>query len=114
MNSYNPFEAIISRLDNLQIAVSILTKNTSLPDNTAKSNSEDLIDIHEASRILHMPESTIRYHKSNNQLPYIKPGKRLLFKKQDLFDWLEKFHSSQNNGSSLNQMTIIRKRYSKK
>lgn len=115
MNISNPFEAIIEKLDYLQTTVNNLVfSNEPIQSNESQRNNlHDFINLSEASQLLHMPESTIHFHKKCNNLPYLKPGKRLLFKRQDLLNWLENYNSKEKEGG-MASMLQNRMRYAKK
>lgn len=52
-----------------------------------------LIDIKEASEYLRMPVQTIYNKVNQNEIPYYKPGKKLLFRISELDSWLEECKS---------------------
>lgn len=89
----NPFTEIYSKLDKIALAVN----NLHLIQIPSLKEEEGFLDINSASSFLHMPTSTIHFHKKYNGLPYLKPGKKLLFKKEDLIKWLEAFNSRSAN-----------------
>jgi len=54
------------------------------PDNA----SEKFFNINEAASFLRLATQTIYGFTSKNQIPFLKKGKRLYFKKSDLETWL--------------------------
>ena len=61
--------------------------NSHLPDQKQSKYSEYLT-ITEASEYLHLAIPTLYSFTSKNEIPFIKKGKRLYFKKVDLDNWL--------------------------
>ncbi|MEN9549088.1 MAG: hypothetical protein RIR12_1679 [Bacteroidota bacterium] len=100
MQLTNPFDAIITKLDQLQSTVEEI--KSSQPQKQASPDGEDneLINLQQASLLLNMPVSTIHFHKAHHQLPFLKPGKRLLFRKGDLLVWLNTFSSNTSTGNT--------------
>lgn len=114
MQTVNPFDLIITRLDFLQLTIDEI-KNASIQEAKNESKGAQLLDLNEASTFLGMPVSTIHFHKKHNDLPFLKPGKRLLFRKEDLVAWVESY--GKKNASAPNpisKMASLRKKYVKK
>jgi len=61
--------------------------NSNLLDQKQNKYSEYLT-INEASEYLHLATPTLYNFTSKNEIPFIKKGKRLYFKKIDLDNWL--------------------------
>ncbi len=109
MSTANPFEEINIKLDYLTSTVDKLKEtNQQIP----KADEEELLDTDGASKLLHMPISSIHYHKKNSNLPSTKKGKRLLFRRGELLAWLNSPTLASNN-TSTEPMKAIRKKYSK-
>lgn len=62
-----------------------------------ESEGEKFLTKAELSKLIHMPQSTIDFHRTNNCLPFIKPGKKVLFDKKEVLEWLSKY----SNGAIL-------------
>lgn len=110
--SINPFLPISNKLDQV---ISLLSR-INFPENSLQiiKEKECFYDIGQASIFLHMPPSTIHFHKKNNSLPFIKSGKRLLFRQDALLKWLEDFNQGITVKSSpTDKMIENRKRYKK-
>lgn len=107
----NPFTVINEKLDFL---ISINRKEQTKKHQEEKSDTETLLDLTGAAQLLHMPTSTIHHHKKHNSLPFIKPGKRLLFRRDSLLAWLEKFNEGSLKNEPVDKMLSIRKQYTKK
>ncbi len=61
-----------------------------LTEQVKSEPKETLMSIDEAAQFLNVSKSTIYTWTSTKKIPYIKCGKRLYFKEQDLLAWLEK------------------------
>jgi excisionase family DNA binding protein len=61
--------------------------NSQLPDQKQIKYS-DYLTITEASEYLHLALPTLYGFTSKNEIPFIKKGKKLYFKKVDLDNWL--------------------------
>lgn len=82
----NPFEIIIERLDNLEKLLLELSSKISNPTNP--TDQEKLMGIDELSEYLKLAKPTIYQKTSSREMPSIKIGKRLYFKKSDIDSWL--------------------------
>ena len=91
MNDYPTFLEIRLLLQLIADSVDTLKKQPNLLKQDNELLEEEYLNINEASKFLHMPIATIRHHKRYNQLPYKKPGKQLLFVKDELKRWVETF-----------------------
>ena len=109
----NPFETILNKLDAIEITVnSFISFNSKSSREIEHENEDEYFDIGGASIFLKMPVSTVHFHKKHHELPFLKPGKRLVFKKADLLLWIEKYNSTDPK-NSLSSMLQNRKRYAK-
>ncbi|MEQ1554868.1 MAG: hypothetical protein ABL929_11845, partial [Ferruginibacter sp.] len=110
------FETIINKLDAIEITVNSFVSSESKKTNSEGQNSEnDFIDLAAACVFLKMPVSTLHFHKKHHALPFLKPGKRLVFKKSSLLKWMENFNV-EGFPATLNTLSPIlqnRKRYAK-
>ena len=63
-----------------------------LNDITPHSNSDysEFMDVNEAAKYLKIAKQTLYSFTSTSQIPYIKNGKRILFKKDELDAWILK------------------------
>ena len=53
-------------------------------------NKTEFMDVQEASSFLKLKVSTIYQFVDKNKIPFHKPTKKLLFKKSELVEWVEK------------------------
>jgi excisionase family DNA binding protein len=79
----NPFEIIIERLDNIEKLLLELSSKISNP-----TDPEKLMGIDELSEYLKLAKPTIYQKTGSREMPSIKIGKRLYFKKSDIDNWL--------------------------
>jgi len=56
------------------------------------TNPCTLLSFKEACTFLKMPESTVYKMTSNRAIPFLKPGKRILFCQEHLEEWLQGFY----------------------
>ena len=66
--------------------IEALTEKQSFP--TRSKNSEDFLSIKEASEFTHIPVATLYDYTHKKRIPYNKVGKKLLFNRQDLVEWI--------------------------
>ena len=113
MQTSNPFELILSRLEQLQTTVNILTDNSQKPPPSPQSNPERLLDLSEAAEIVRKPIGTVRYYIHHRNLPATKIGKSYLVKLGELLQWVEAFHQPVSKKGPVDRMLENRKRYRK-
>lgn len=56
---------------------------------SVKQNETEFMDIDEASHFLKLKKSTVYQLVFRKEIPYYKSTKKLLFKKNELVDWVE-------------------------
>ncbi|MEJ7821515.1 MAG: helix-turn-helix domain-containing protein [Chitinophagaceae bacterium] len=61
-----------------------LSENTTL----ASESTKQILNISEASEFLNLAKQTLYGFTSKNEIPFIKRGKKLYFRKTDLESWL--------------------------
>lgn len=113
MQTSNPFELIISMLDQLQSTVNTLSEKA---QHQAKptSDPERLLDLTEAAQIVRKPVGTVRHYIHHRSLPATKIGKSYLIKFSELLNWVNEFNSKETPKTSpLSPMLENRKRYTK-
>ena len=66
------------------------------------------LDIDELSEYIHLSRSTIYKKTSTSQIPYLKSGKKLLFKKEAIDEWLNE-HSFESKSEISNNISNILK-----
>ncbi len=110
----NPFETIINKLDAIENTVNSIVSNNKNANSIESNKEDDFIDLSAASALLKMPISTLHFHKKHHGLPFLKPGKRLVFKKSKLLTWMESYNASTaTDTNALSPMLQNRKRYAK-
>jgi len=105
--STNPFTEINERLDALATTVKNITSSS--PEKSTDKN--EVLDISGASALLKIPEASIRFHIRNNMLPCHKPGRRLLFIRGELLEWLIAFKAGETEEKKAD---AFRKKYNLK
>ena len=106
--STNPFDLINSRLD---LLTSVIEKIADTNNKVSQTPiTEGFLDLNGAAAVLHMPTSSIHYHKKNSKLPFKKAGKKLMFKRDELLNWVSWFSNENKAKTGLEQMKLLRKR----
>lgn len=78
--NFNPFEYVYKRLD--QIYSLVLTAKT------VDISQSDFVDIDEACKILNLRKSGIYRKVMNKEIPYYKTGKKLMFRRSELIEFI--------------------------
>ena len=55
-----------------------------------KEEADEILNADQAAKLLKIAKPTLYSKTSRNLLPYMKQGKKLIFKKSDLLEYLEK------------------------
>ena len=113
MQTINPFELILSRLDQLQSTVDSLADNSQKPATANIFNPERLLDLTEAAQIVRKPVGTVRHYIHHRNLPAMKVGKSYLIKLQALLDWVNEFNKKEPSKAASDPLLENRKRYRK-
>lgn len=82
----NPFISIIERLEDLDIKLSRLLQAQEVQ---GLYRSDELMNINEVAKFLDESVQSIYSRTSRRTIPFYKKGKKLLFKKTEILDWLE-------------------------
>ncbi len=116
MQTVNPFELIIERLEQLQLTVNGLAEqklSTSAPTANG-ADPERLLNLVEAAQVMRKPVGTVRHYIHFRSLPAIKIGKSYLIKSGELLKWVDEFNQPpEKTREPLNPMLANRKRYRK-
>lgn len=83
LQNQNPFFELSSQLDRIEKSLAHITE---VKNKTSQDDS--LLTIDEAALFLKIPKKTLYQYTSKRIIPYKKPRKKLLFKKEDLLSWL--------------------------
>lgn len=115
MQTVNPFELILSKLDQLQTTINNLADSSQNSTETRLgADSDRLLDLSEAAEIVRRPIGTVRYYIHHRNLPATKVGKGYLIKLCELLQWFNEFRKKQSTEKSpLAPMMENRKRYRK-
>ena|ERR1017187_7211463 len=113
MQTINPFEVIMERLDQLQSTVNLISI-TVQKNAAAKTDTERLLDLTEAAQIIRKPVGTMRYYIHHRSLPATKVGKSYLIRYSLLLEWVSEFDKqSEEVKQKPDPMLENRKRYRK-
>lgn len=71
---------------------------------------DQILDVQGVADLLKQSKKTIYKKVSNNEIPYIKTGKNLLFNRQHILDWLEDktVYNKEAKAKMLKDLGIIR------
>ena len=90
MEQQPTFEAMPQAIANLTAEVKQLKEMLGqILEKDRPADIEDMIDIDEACAILNLKKSTIYAKVQNGEIPHYRPGKKLLFKRGELIEWME-------------------------
>lgn len=82
----NPFISIIERLEDLDVKLSRLLQAQEIH---GLYRSDELMNISEVAKFLDESVQSIYSRTSRRTIPFYKKGKKLLFKKTEILDWLD-------------------------
>lgn len=82
----NPFISIIERLEEVDVKLSRLLQ---AQEAHGLYRSDELMNINEVSKYLDESVQSIYSRTSQRTIPFYKKGKKLLFKKTEILDWLD-------------------------
>lgn len=83
----NPFELILNRLSAIEHLLNIVIKNEKGP--ALILNAPEILNISEVAEYLSMAKSSIYKMTSERSIPHFKTGKKLLFKRSELDEWIK-------------------------
>jgi excisionase family DNA binding protein len=92
---YNPFEAIFQKLDRIESRLDTINRPIE------RNELPDRCEIEEAIALTGLSRSAIYKATCKNAIPYQKFGKRLIFSRSALSDWLNKNTRHRINGKSI-------------
>lgn len=81
----NPFEVIETRLSNIENL--ILEVKNKLPDHA--NDQDKFLTIPQAAKLLHLSVPTMYGKTHRHEIPFMKRGKRVLFSKKQLIEYME-------------------------
>lgn len=114
MQTTNPFELIISRLDELQLTVNNISDRAQKETAKQPADPERLLDLTEAAQIVRKPVGTVRHYIHHRNLPATKIGKSYLIKFNELLSWVDDFTKKDKTVETPgDRMLEIRNRYRK-
>src|ERR1022692_220551 len=93
MQTNNPFELILSKLEQIQATVDALAVKASAQNLQEQPDPDRIIDLPEAARILCKPIGTVRAYIHSRNLPGKLVGTSYLIKYQELIKWFENFQT---------------------
>jgi excisionase family DNA binding protein len=76
----NPFEIILEKLNSIEKAIEKL--------NTVSIEDQEFMNIEQVSSFIGLAKPTVYGLIHDRKIPHFKAGKRLLFKKSEVVDWI--------------------------
>jgi excisionase family DNA binding protein len=116
MQTNNPFELILNKLEQIQTTVDIISVNSPGQNPSTPIDPHRIIDLPEAAKILCKPVGTVRGYIHSRDLPAKLVGKSYLIKHQELIKWFENFQAACETESKKTATSLMmenRKRYRK-
>lgn len=115
----NPFDVIIEKLDQLQICVNDVMKQTEEKEQPQRVYSEDFLTLPEVAIILKKPVGTVRGYVHSKGMPAKKMGKAYLIKKLEFNKWLAQWLAENPKeevvpSAGYTQMLEHRRKYARK
>jgi excisionase family DNA binding protein len=68
----------------------------------------DILDVDEAAALLKVSKKTVYNRVKDNTIPYARLGRKLLFHRQSLVQWIAEGGDRANRGSAGEQLTLDR------
>jgi excisionase family DNA binding protein len=115
MQTNNPFELILNKLEQIQTTVDIISVNSPAQNLPTPIDPDRIINLPEAAKILCKPVGTVRGYIHSRKLPARLVGKSYLIKYQELITWFENYqaYETESKKSATSLMMENRKRYRK-
>lgn len=82
----NPFTELNERLERIE---GLLMNVNHQQSSDHEEDEERLLNVREAARFLGDAVATLYGRTSRNEIPFYKRGKKVYFKKSELFAWIE-------------------------
>lgn len=83
----NPFEVLEARLSNIENLILEVKNQTKQSD--PANEQDEFLTIPQAAKLLHLSVPTMYGKTHRNQIPFMKRGKRVLFSKKQLIEYIE-------------------------
>ena len=92
--TFNPFDPIMQEMAEIKMMLRQL-----LDEKNKVEEKSDLIDVNEASKLIHMSVSSIYKKTSTKSIPFIKRtgSNKLIFSRTNLSTWLQESEGSKAN-----------------
>lgn len=116
MQTSNPFELILNKLEQIQTTVDIISVNSPSQNLSTPADPDRIIDLPEAAKILCKPVGTVRGYIHSRNLPARLVGKSYLIIYKELIKWFENYqaaYETENKKTATGKMMESRNRYRK-
>jgi len=85
----NPFELILDKLNSIENLLITAIKNDK--GSVTILNTPEILNISEVAEYLSMAKSSVYKMTSERSIPHFKTGKKLLFKRSELDEWIKQY-----------------------
>jgi len=116
MQTNNPFELILNKLEQIQTTVDTISVNPPGQNLSEPTDPDRIIDLPEAAKILCKPVGTVRGYIHSRNLPGKLVGKSYLIKYQELIKWFENYQAAYETKNKITATSLMmenRNRYRK-
>lgn len=110
MQTSNPFDLILDKLNQLETTIHDLSVSQQEVRSIPESDPNRLLNLTEAAELVRKPVGTVRHYIHSRDLPATKIGKSYLIKYAELLRWLEGFQTARIPDDPLSPMLDNRKR----
>lgn len=93
----NMDKIVITTPTELEILITDSVRKAFLEQNKNSDKKNELLSIEQASEYLNLAKQTLYGFTSKKEIPFLKKGKKLYFKQQELDAWLNKTKSANDN-----------------
>ncbi|MCF8374538.1 MAG: helix-turn-helix domain-containing protein [Bacteroidales bacterium] len=80
------------------------------PEEPEQSNSGEILNVDQAAEFLHLAKQTLYTLTCKRRIPFYKNGKKILFKKIELQEWMDSGRKSQQDETPSQDRRPIRNR----
>jgi excisionase family DNA binding protein len=108
----NPFELLLEKLSKIEKDL-LEIKEIKSSYSASRSSSNELMNIQEVAEYLSLSVPTLYGYTSHMEIPHMKRGKRLYFRKNEIDEWLLKSRvktRSEIEEEAINKMISLRRK----
>ena len=105
----NPFELILERLNSIENMI----KSLKQIDPVVSSPMNEILNVDQAVAYLGLAKATLYQMTSGRLIPHSKVGKKIIFRRNELYDWISSHRVKTNTEieQEANEYLLKRKKY---